>query len=255
MLPGDTKLCTRCGDFKPFTEFARDRCKPSGYQAHCKKCRRVAREATKEERSRKAKLYYAKNRDRILAYGRAYRAANRGKRSELWRRYYQANKERIDERTKRWRAEHPERVAASIERNRERHRERTRISARRYYYEHLEVMRARARERGKQRRHTYNFDLDKKRESVARRRARIKGTQVERIDRALVYDRFAGRCYLCGREVPRDGWHLEHIIPVSKGGSHTYTNVAVACPACNFAKAGRLLEDVVGESEQASTQI
>ncbi len=47
------------------------------------------------------------------------------------------------------------------------------------------------------------------------------------------------RCYWCGRnmkEITQD-----HIIPLSKGGLHTETNVVAACQSCNSKKHNRVL--------------
>lgn len=71
--------------------------------------------------------------------------------------------------------------------------------------------------------------------------ARKKGVTVEPVDYAIVFARDHGRCHLCGKKVKRSYWHLDHLIPLSRGGEHSYRNVAVSCPMCNMRKgAGRL---------------
>lgn len=76
----------------------------------------------------------------------------------------------------------------------------------------------------------------------AKLRALKRGVTAERIDRLAVYDRESGRCHICHRPVSRVRFHLEHLVPLSKGGEHTYSNVAIAHPHCNQAKAARLME-------------
>ena len=78
-------------------------------------------------------------------------------------------------------------------------------------------------------------NLDKRCDHEARRRALKRGAPAERIYRAVVFERDAGRCHLCGKKV-RGKWHLDHIVPLSQGGEHSYRNVAVAHPACNLRK-------------------
>ena len=46
------------------------------------------------------------------------------------------------------------------------------------------------------------------------------------------------RCGLCGRPLG-DHVHVDHIKPLSKGGSHTLRNWQLAHPACNLAKGNR----------------
>lgn len=76
-------------------------------------------------------------------------------------------------------------------------------------------------------------------------RQNIKTNIVQKIDIDLLYDIFNGCCYLCGKEVDFDKFHLEHIQPVSKGGTHTYSNLAIACSECNLSKKDRTLNEFV----------
>jgi 5-methylcytosine-specific restriction endonuclease McrA len=70
----------------------------------------------------------------------------------------------------------------------------------------------------------------------ARRRARKRRGMAEKISRAVVFERDAGICHICGKKVDPNRWHLEHIVPLSKGGEHSYRNVAVSHPECNLSK-------------------
>ncbi len=44
------------------------------------------------------------------------------------------------------------------------------------------------------------------------------------------------RCQYCGRTLPPSHLSLDHVIPVSKGGKQTWTNVVCACFDCNGRK-------------------
>lgn len=55
----------------------------------------------------------------------------------------------------------------------------------------------------------------------------------ERVDLAVVALRDNWRCHLCGSEVSKTNWSLDHLVPVSRGGLHTYANVALAHFKCN----------------------
>ena len=79
----------------------------------------------------------------------------------------------------------------------------------------------------------------------ARRRARIRGaTWDEPVSREEVFALQDGVCYLCGAQCTQDNWHMDHVIPLSKGGEHRYTNLAVTCPGCNLSKQAKLLEEI-----------
>jgi 5-methylcytosine-specific restriction endonuclease McrA len=73
------------------------------------------------------------------------------------------------------------------------------------------------------------------------RRAREKNVFSESISRARVWKRDRGRCGICGRKADPGNWHLDHVIPLSKGGTHTYGNVQVSHPRCNQEKGAKIL--------------
>src|SRR5215467_1793469 len=62
----------------------------------------------------------------------------------------------------------------------------------------------------------------------------------EALSRA-VRSRAHGRCQYCLMHESLQGatFHVEHVIPQSKGGESTLENLALACPGCNLHKAGR----------------
>jgi hypothetical protein len=76
-----------------------------------------------------------------------------------------------------------------------------------------------------------------------RSRARKYGCDYEPINRAAVFARDGFMCGLCGKKTLRRAKHphprsptLDHIVPLSKGGSHSYGNVQCACFDCNSRK-------------------
>lgn len=52
------------------------------------------------------------------------------------------------------------------------------------------------------------------------------------------------RCYLCGKLIPIGHRHVDHIVPLSKGGVHRPSNLAVACDNCNREKHTKMPEEV-----------
>jgi 5-methylcytosine-specific restriction endonuclease McrA len=69
------------------------------------------------------------------------------------------------------------------------------------------------------------------------RLARKRGaSKAEYIDRTIVFERDEGICGICGGEADASDFHVDHVIPLSRGGEHTYTNVQVAHPLCNQRK-------------------
>ncbi len=91
-----------------------------------------------------------------------------------------------------------------------------------------------------------------KRAAKQARRARIKATEIEPVYTMVVLDRDGWKCVLCGIDTPRElrgtthdqAPEMDHIIPLAKGGPHTYENVRCLCRKCNQAKSDRLDEAV-----------
>lgn len=81
------------------------------------------------------------------------------------------------------------------------------------------------------------------------RKARQRGATVERVDAIRVFERDGWRCHLCGRRTPKgargtyrpNAPELDHIVPLSKGGTHSYVNTACACRECNLRKSDRVI--------------
>ena len=57
-----------------------------------------------------------------------------------------------------------------------------------------------------------------------------------------VETRARGRCEYCGMHQSLQGgtFHVEHVVPSSRGGALDLDNLAWCCPACNFHKSDRL---------------
>ncbi len=76
------------------------------------------------------------------------------------------------------------------------------------------------------------------------RKARQRNVTTERVDAIKVFERDGWRCQGCGRKTPRKlrgtyddlAPELDHIIPLSKGGEHSYRNTQLLCRGCNAAK-------------------
>lgn len=76
------------------------------------------------------------------------------------------------------------------------------------------------------------------------RRARLRGSFVERVDPIEVFERDKWRCQLCSIKTPKslrgkskpNAPHLDHIIPLARGGEHSYRNTQCLCRTCNLRK-------------------
>jgi 5-methylcytosine-specific restriction endonuclease McrA len=87
-----------------------------------------------------------------------------------------------------------------------------------------------------------------KRATKSRRDAIERGCKEARaIDPIKVLERDGWTCQICGDSTPRRlrgsidkrAPEIDHVIPISKGGLHTWTNLQCACRECNGAKSDK----------------
>lgn len=50
----------------------------------------------------------------------------------------------------------------------------------------------------------------------------------------------AGICHYCGRQVGREALTMDHVVPLSRGGTSSKGNLVPCCKECNTAKKTRL---------------
>lgn len=80
-----------------------------------------------------------------------------------------------------------------------------------------------------------------------RSRARHFGVPYESVNVERVFERDGWRCQICGKSTPRkrrgtrysNAPELDHRIPISRGGEHSYANTQCACRQCNMAKGNK----------------
>jgi 5-methylcytosine-specific restriction endonuclease McrA len=65
----------------------------------------------------------------------------------------------------------------------------------------------------------------------------------------LWYKANTERARICGEVIPEgSSWHLDHIVPIARGGGHTWENVAVSHATCNIRKGAKLLSPVTAHA-------
>ena len=94
-----TRVCRKCGQEKPLSEFVKDKTCALGYSHTCKQCN--------AERNRK---WRAANPEKVLECKRKRYAANPEKVLEYNRKWCAANPEKVREYNRKWRAANPEKV-------------------------------------------------------------------------------------------------------------------------------------------------
>lgn len=60
-----------------------------------------------------------------------------------------------------------------------------------------------------------------------------------RYTRADIFAAYGGTCAYC----PADAEHLDHVVPISKGGPDAAHNLLPACAPCNLSKSAKSLAE------------
>lgn len=266
-----TKPCTRCKADKPFSEFSPNKYGRHGLNPACKACAsalsRAYAAAHKESVAARKKAYRDANRDKVSAYNKSYAEKNadamrdkriaayhankderRAHKAEIDKAYRERNKPEINARRR-------ERIAADNDR-----RERNRLASAKWYEENKERASAAAHARYAERREEIKArvrayeqaNIEKAREwgraKTNKRRARLAdGPQYSLADiqRLLVLQRC--KCANCGASIKKK-YHIDHRIPVAKGGTNDPRNIELLCPSCNLRKSAKLPHEFAQEN-------
>ena len=66
-------------------------------------------------------------------------------------------------------------------------------------------------------------------------------------ERSEIYIRDKGRCGICGEFIPLNEFTINHIVPISKGGTYDYDNLQCCCFKCNQLKSNEMHDDFYGK--------
>lgn len=157
---------------------------------------------------------------------------------------YLANKEKVAEQSRAWAAANPGKVAEKAARYREKHPEKAKETLERYEAKpesKARHARYRASEKGKVYKSSWKIaNMEKVRRQgiidASRRRVRLMGNGVFTIISKDMRRLLAQSCASCGNT----GEHIDHIIPVSRGGRHSIGNLQMLCAKCNLSKNNKL---------------
>lgn len=196
----------------------------------CTECLRARnanyRRNHQEEIKQYRKEYRERNRDALNLSQKLYRIENWEKISASKQRIYERNREKILQQQKEYRNNNRETVA---ERDREYgkyyravHADRRRVTTKRYRDRNPERNRLHRRNR--------------------RARQMMNGGKHCLADIRKLLSSQNHSCVYCGGDL-RQMYHVDHIIPLSRGGSNGPENLQILCPRCNQRKGTMMPEE------------
>ena len=215
--------CTSCNIKKPVDEFSKDRSKPSGHKSICKACDRKKSKTYYEESGRRSRGHSKRTEAESLpcrTCGTSFKARKQGQTycsrtcAGRSRRTYKPGRQ-LAMKSCDWcehvfTPTHPSQVVCS-----------------------------------KNCRDSRNHMIRK--EKWHRRRALMVGSTIEKINVNDIYERDSWLCGICNIQIDKElryphpkSASLDHVIPLSKGGTHTEANLQPAHLMCNSVKGNRL---------------
>ena len=246
------KICTKCNQALPSTNeyFARASREQDGLRRECKRCQaecnRQWRIANADKKRASDARYREENREQIRAGVRRWLAENQDLMRDIRRRWVVANPDMIRASAKRRYEANPDFYRNKTRQYRENNREATRESVSRYRASNPARYRAMVRAR-----HAANPEIS--RAADARRRARKLGAggTYGAADIRLQVKAQTGRtgllrCWWCSKVISNNEFHVDHRIPLAKGGSNAPDNICISCPKCNLSKSSKLPSEFNG---------
>ena len=232
------KTCTKCKLEKPFTDFHKHKSQKTGLRSQCKLCTIASNKNYAIENKEKvliaSKKWRENNIDKANAYSRAWNKANPervkanrdrfmaknpSKTSEYCKSFYYANKDKCLDKNREWRERNKDKESARKKNWTELNREKKYASNAKWHKANPDKMAVHSRNR----------------------RSRSKNAEGSHsIDEVIdIFSLQRGLCASCVTKLFKSGkkkYHVDHIMPLAKGGANDKSNLQCLCPACNLKK-------------------
>lgn len=207
------KTCTKCGETKPLSEFYARR-------ARCKSCIKIESSA------------YAKaNREKRTATNREWQSKNRDKVRASCNKWNAAHKDVTNGSSRRWRAANPDKVRAGKAKYNAENADRIAASRAKYYAANIDKSKAAYAK-------WIAANPEARRIINQNRRAR-KRENGGKLSKGLADKLFTlqrGKCACGCKQALGNDYHLDHIMPLSLGGTNTDNNIQLLRSKCNLQK-------------------
>jgi 5-methylcytosine-specific restriction endonuclease McrA len=209
------------------------------------------------------------------AYFDNYRKAHRGEARALSHAHYLRNKEKRYAQQREWAKQHPDKILAYSRKFEATHKESRGTRHEKYYLKEkaarLAARPARLAENRKKRAamRDANKEAVRLRKNAQARAWRNKNPDrcraISKLKKVRKINALVGdvaeirqfycdtlrakyiRCYYCNKRVPRKERHIDHKIPLARGGAHAVENLCCACADCNMRKHTRTVEEFTGQ--------
>lgn len=220
-----TKHCCSCKTYIKLSDFYKSKSTKDGLQTKCKQCSKRHGEKFRSENPDYRKQYHIANKAHLLQQNAKWYAENRERESAKRRKYQRENVAYFIL----YRSEHREKCRVTAAEWRLRYPNQSRLMCRDYYARHrdrLAIGNKEWRKRNPEKVKTYGFN---------RRARKASGKlSIGIFGRLMMLQK--GRCACCRGLLKILKPHIDHIMPLARGGQNVDSNVQLLCSTCNLSK-------------------
>lgn len=228
------KRCTKCGISQSLENFHRSRRGKFGRNSVCNLCKREYQRARKVEKNAYCRAWYARNIERLRAKNLQYSQTTKARQAKQQYLADPVHVQQAQERARRWYANNTERAKTNIRHYQKRIAPQRRAYYRQRYAEDPDGHRARKQawlENNPERAKLIRMRGHHKRRAL---QANAPGyCTKEQLEARIAF--YGEQCWIC--KVPYYG--IDHVKPLTKGGSNWPANLRPICRACNTRKSNR----------------
>lgn len=198
------KVCARCGKEMPFSMFTIDKSRKDGMSCYCIECKTQYKQEWYADHGNEAKEYSRQYYKEHIEYYLQYSKEHQIYDPEYMRQYYVKNKDRLLDANRRWRKDNVDKIKLYRQSKR------------------VRVMRK-----------IYNINR-----KIAKLNAEGTHTKNDIADMLLFFD---NKCAYTGMAL-EEKYHIDHIVPLSKGGTNYIWNIVPSNSSPNESKGAKDME-------------
>lgn len=231
-IDGDAKKCSKCKLLKKTSEFGKSSKSTTGLKSACKAClRKQARDYAKKKRS----MMTDQDCQNHAKKCKKWREDKIKEDHLFWQKEYNKNKEKNRKKAREYYHRNIDECRLAIKKYQKNNREKVRKSAASWKRNNPDKVKK------------YKQDnIELYREAARKRRALKNGNTISYFSHEELMLRmsvFGFKCAYCGGNFD----HVDHVIPLAKGGYHCLANLRPACESCNCSKSSKKLNEWLGE--------
>lgn len=204
------KTCPKCGETKDINEFYKSKTRKDGHTSWCKQCSNESHKKYVENNIEHLREYdkrdYHKNIDSHRNTAKKSYIKNKDSRNLTRKKNYKINRDKILKAQRLSNSSREEKIRNNNASN---------------YINNKEIFKTKASERKRLLKEISDGTVNKK----------------SLID---MYEFQNHKCDYCGCNLDSTKKHIDHIIPLSRGGLHTISNIHYVCSKCNHSKGDKL---------------